>query len=53
MFTFRTVLPHKEKTDERPTVVTRINPKTVTVFSGKIGNCVEAADEVLKMIELI
>lgn len=47
MFTFRTVLPYKEKTDERPTVVTKIDPKTVTIFSGKIGNCVEAAEEVL------
>ena len=47
MFTFRTVLPNKEKTDERPTVVTKIDPKTVTIFSGKIGNCVEAAEEVL------
>ncbi|MBI2062820.1 MAG: FAD-dependent oxidoreductase [Candidatus Yanofskybacteria bacterium] len=50
MFTFRTVLPHKEKTDERPTVVSRIDPKTITIFSGKIGNCVEAADEVLAAV---
>ncbi len=47
MFTFRTVLPHLEKTDARPTVVTKIDDKTVTIFSGKIGNCVEAAEEVL------
>lgn len=51
MFTFRTVLPYKEKTDERPTVVTKIDPKTVTIFSGKIGNCVEAAEEVLGIIK--
>lgn len=53
MFTFRTVLPYKEKTDERPTIVNKIDPKTVTIFSGKIGNCVEAADEVLKMVQMI
>lgn len=47
MFTFRTVLPYKEKTDERPTVIANIDPKTVTIFSGKIGNCVEAAEDVL------
>lgn len=53
MFTFRTVLPYKEKTDERPTVVTKIDDKTVTIFSGKIGNCVEAAYEVLKMAQSV
>ncbi|MBI4160655.1 MAG: FAD-binding oxidoreductase [Candidatus Yanofskybacteria bacterium] len=50
MFTFRTVMPNKEKTDERPTVVTKIDNKTVTIFSGKIGNCVEAADEILAKV---
>jgi hypothetical protein len=50
MFTFRTVLPKLEKTDARPTVVTKIDPKTVTIFSGKFGNCVEAAEEVLNII---
>ncbi|MBI2670130.1 MAG: FAD-dependent oxidoreductase [Candidatus Yanofskybacteria bacterium] len=53
MFTFRTVLPHKEKTDERPTVVSKIDDKTVSIFSGKIGNCVEAADEVLATVNLV
>lgn len=53
MFTLRTVLPYKEKTDERPTVVTKIDTNTVTIFSGKIGNCVESADEVLKIAQLI
>ena len=53
MFTFRTVLPYKEKTDERLTVVTMIDNKTATIFSGKIGNCVEAADEVLEKIKSI
>lgn len=53
MFTFRTVLPYKEKTDERPTVVNKIDDKTVAIFSGKIGNCVEAAEEVLAIVQKI
>ena len=53
MFTFRTVLPNLEKTDARPTFVTKIDDKTVTVFSGKIGTCVEAAEEVLKIAQTI
>lgn len=53
MFTIRTVLPNKEKTDERPTIVSRIDDKTVTVFSGKFSNCVEAAEKVLAMVKEI
>ncbi|HEY4507141.1 MAG TPA: FAD-dependent oxidoreductase [Candidatus Paceibacterota bacterium] len=53
MFTFRTVLPKLEKTDARPTVVTMVDPKTITIFSGKIGNCVEAAEEVVLKIKQI
>lgn len=53
MFTFRTVLPHFEKTDARPTMVTKIDDRTITVFSGKIGTCVEAAEEVLKIVQMI
>ena len=50
MFTIRTVLPNKESTDERPTIVREINMKTFTVFSGKLVSCINAADEVSKMI---
>ncbi len=50
MFTFRTVLPYKEKTDERPTVVQAIDDKVVTVFAGKLAGCVEAANEVRRMV---
>ncbi|MBI2086872.1 MAG: FAD-binding oxidoreductase [Candidatus Zambryskibacteria bacterium] len=51
MYTVRTVLPNVEKTDERPTLVSKAGDKVVNVFSGKIGNCVEAAHEVVKMIK--
>ncbi|KKP94047.1 MAG: D amino acid oxidase (DAO) family protein [Parcubacteria group bacterium GW2011_GWA1_36_12] len=51
MYTVRTVLPHKNKTDERPTIVRKINEKVITIFSGKLGNCVQAAYEVREMID--
>lgn len=50
MFTVRTVLPNKDKTDERPTIVKRIDKKTFTVFSGKISSCVIAAQDVYDML---
>lgn len=39
MFTIRSVLPHVEKTDERPTIVSNVNNKIINVFSGKIDTC--------------
>ncbi len=51
MYTIRAVLPYVEKSDTRPTIVRQINDKTLTVFSGKITTCVEAANEVLSFIE--
>lgn len=50
MFTVRSVLPNKDKTDERPVIVNRVDDKTITVFAGKISNCIDAAETVLKMI---
>lgn len=51
MYTIRTVLPNVHHTDERPTVVSKINDKIINVFSGKLGNCVKAAEEVLGLIK--
>jgi len=51
MFTFRTVLPNKDKDDARPTMVEKINNKMFSIFSGKIGTCVNAAEEVLNEIK--
>ena len=51
MFTIRAVPPRVEDTDERPTLVKKINEKIITVFSGKITTCVEAANEVKKIIQ--
>lgn len=50
MFTVRTVLPNKHETDERPTLVDRIDDRTVAIFSGKISTCVEAARQTLAIV---
>jgi len=51
MYTFRTVLPRQDKTDARPTIVKMINERVITIFSGKIGNCVQSARDVLGLVE--
>ena len=51
MFTIRTVLPNLEKTDARPTIVNKIAKNVITIFSGKIGNCLEAANKVANIID--
>jgi hypothetical protein len=50
MYTIRTVLPYKDNTDERPTIVDKQDNNFV-LFSGKIGNCVEAAENIIKIIK--
>ena len=50
MYTFRTVLPNKDKDDARPTLVEKTDENTFTIFSGKIGTCVTAAEEILEYI---
>lgn len=47
----RTVLPKREHDDARPTLVERIDERTVSLFSGKIPTCIDAANEVLKLLE--
>ena len=51
MFTVRTVLAHRDYDDARPTLVTKVNNKTYTIFSGKIGTCVEAANQLVEMVK--
>ena len=48
MFTVRTVLAHRDHDDARPTIVTQENDKVYTIFSGKIGTCVQAANELVE-----
>jgi len=49
MYTVRTVLPNKDDTDARPTIV-EFKDDTIVLFSGKIGNCVAAAEEIASKV---
>lgn len=51
MFTIRTVLPRVDHTDERPTIVRQVNDRIFTIYSGKVGNSVKAARDVVQRIE--
>ena len=51
MYTIRTVLPYKDNTDERPTIVDKQDNNFI-LFSGKVGNCVEAANEIKELIKI-
>ena len=53
MYTVRTVLPRVEKTDERPTLVYKVNDKLINIFSGKIGNSVQAGIDTVEMVKKI
>jgi hypothetical protein len=50
MYTIRTVLPDRDDTDERPTIVELADKNIIKIFSGKIGNCVEAAKAATALI---
>jgi hypothetical protein len=50
MFTFRTVLPNRDKDDARPTLIEKSTDNIFNVFSGKIGTCVTAAEEILEYV---
>ena len=51
MFTFRTVLPNREKDDARPTLVEKIDDNMFSIFSGKIGTCIDAAEQIIEEIK--
>ncbi len=51
MFTIRTVLAHRDHDDARPTLVKKENDNTFSIFSGKIGTCVQAANQLVDEIE--
>jgi D-amino-acid oxidase len=52
MFTVRTVLPNRDATDERPTLVQALDEKVVRIFSGKLGCAVTAAEKVVSMLRV-
>ena len=50
MYSYRTVLPDRDYDDARPTLVQQNSETMYSIFSGKIGTCVEAANELLDKI---
>lgn len=50
MFTVRAVLPERDATDERPTLVSELDRQVIRVFSGKIGTAVDAATKVVEWL---
>jgi hypothetical protein len=53
MYTVRTVLPRVDKTDTRPTIVESIDHRVINIYSGKVGNSVAAANEVVSLISAV
>lgn len=51
MYTIRTVLPRVDATDTRPTMVNAIDDKIITIYSGKVGNSVQAALDAIAIIK--
>ncbi len=50
MYTFRTKPPFREHDDARPTVVEKVDARTILVFSGKIPTCVDAAEQICAIV---
>lgn len=50
MFTVRTVLPQHEFDDARPSNIIKHSDNLYSIFSGKIGTCVDIANKLTKMI---
>ena len=50
MFTIRTVLPNRDKDDARPTLVENPTDNIFNLFSGKIGTCVSATEELMEYV---
>ena len=50
MFTVRAVLKDREHDDARPSLVEKHGDNIFTLFSGKIDTCVDASNELIKMI---
>lgn len=51
MYTIRTVLPDRDHDDARPSYITKHSDKLYSIFSGKLGTCVDIANDLVKMIE--
>lgn len=53
MFVVRAVLPNKDDTDERPTLVDRVGPKVLRIFAGKIPVAVDAGKQVVSILDTL
>lgn len=51
MYTVRTVLPNHDHDDARPSYITKHSDKLYSIFSGKIGTCVDIANELVTEIK--
>ena len=51
MFTVRTVPAHREHDDARPTEIVSISKRHIAIYSGKIPTCVDAANNILRIIK--
>ncbi len=51
MYTVRAVLPDRDATDERRTLVDRLDDQVIRIFSGKIGAACLAAEHAVQMLE--
>lgn len=50
-YVIRTVLPHKESDDARPSYITKHNDQLYSIFSGKIDTVVDISNELIKMLK--
>jgi hypothetical protein len=50
MYTVRAVLSDKDETDERPTLVERLDDQVIRIFSGKVPSCVLAAQKTASIL---
>jgi hypothetical protein len=50
MFTVRAVLPDRDATDERPTLVDRLDEQVIRIFGGKLSCAVDAARRTVDMM---
>lgn len=50
MFTVRAVLPHRDATDERPTLVEQLDEQVIRIFGGKLSCAVDAGIKTADMI---
>ena len=48
MYTFRTVLPNREHDDARPTLYKFESDNLISILSGKIGTCVDVAEDIVR-----